>query len=219
MGTLETPRRYRARIAVYFGLCLLGIGGCVTDSEFERYRLGDAGPGWSGGHQDPLTQELLARYPAYFAVILDPSSIVDPDLRPLERDLIQNPVGRDNYDALNAVAIGYFAINARTLSDLSGPGFGGTYFADSFRTAQLIAVPGHAYGEISDPELRNAVLDFFEDIAAGQKRGSRATRPGLAVTVADLETKESDPARRERIRGIAERLRDPVPSSAATNGG
>lgn len=198
---------FEVRQAVRVWLAALLIGACASEPELNRYRLGDTGPGRSGGSRDPVIEDLRARYPAYFEIVLDPTSIVDPDLRPLRRDLEKHPVDRENFDALNAVAIGYFEMNARTGLDSDTGESGGTYFADSFRTAKLIAVPVRAYGGTPDPNLRDAILDFFEDIAAGRKPGTRVTGARLVRILGSLEQKESDPERKARIRQIVSRLR------------
>jgi hypothetical protein len=134
-------------------------------------------------------------------VILDPGSTRDPDLRPLRHDIERQPVDRFNYDALNAVAVGYFELNYR--AGLQGP----TYFADNFRAAKLLAVPWKAYGLTDDPGLRDAILDFFEDAGSGEKLGTAATAPRLARIVASLEAKESDPDRRARILRLADSVK------------
>ena len=199
---------FEVRQSVRVCLTTLLIGACASEPETHRYRFLDTGPGWSSGKYDPVIAELRPRYPGYFKIVLDPASVVDPDLRPLRRDLEKHPVDRENFDALNAVAIGYFEMNARIGADSENGAAGGTYFADSFRTAQLIAVPSRAYGEILNPQLRDAILDFFEDIAAGQKPGTRVAGTRLARTLASLELQETDPERKARIRQIAAQLRN-----------
>jgi hypothetical protein len=73
-------------------------------------------------------------------------------------------------------------------------------------------VPWRAYGEIRDPRLRDAILDFFEDAASGEKLGTAGTAPRVSRVVASLERKEPDPARRGRILRLAARS-DPEPST------
>jgi hypothetical protein len=102
-----------------------------------------------------------------------------------------------NYDALNAVAAGYFELCYRTGQ------LGSRDFADDARADRLLIVPWEAYGRIDDPGLRDAILDFFEDAGAGMKLGTAATAPRLAGIVASLETKETDPGRRARIQRLA----------------
>ena len=53
---------------------------------------------------------------------------------------------------------------------------------------------------------REKILDFFEDAGSGEKSLSAGTAPRLARIVADLERKEGDPARRERIRALVASL-------------
>jgi hypothetical protein len=141
-------------------------------------------------------------YPDYFDRVLDPSDTRDLDLRPLRGDLEQEPVDRRNFDALNAIAIGYFEINYRAETAVEGS----FYLGNSFRAAHLLAVPWRAYGEVRDPRLRESILDFFEDAGSGDKLGSASTAPRLARIVASLEPKENDPARRARIERLARRL-------------
>jgi hypothetical protein len=181
---------------------------CATSSDPLRYRLADSGGRWDGTPNDPVLDDLRDRYAGYFAVILDPASVEEPDLRPLRDDLERQPVDRRNYDALNAIAIGYFEMNARAQWRLDGMRAGDTFFADSFRTAKIVAVPWRAYGEILEPKLRDAILDFFDDIASGQKPASGSTSGRLVRIVVSLERRESDPERLRRIREISRRLRE-----------
>ena len=69
------------------------------------------------------------------------------------------------------------------------------------------AVPWRAYSEVDDGSLRDAILDFFQDVGSGDKPGSAKTAHRLARIVESLEKKEDDPARLERIRRISEELR------------
>jgi hypothetical protein len=152
-----------------------------------------------------VLKDLLPRYPEYFAVVLDPARSDEPDSRRLRLDLEHFPVDRRNYDALNAVGIGYFEINYhgeqfRKSGDIR-------FMTSGFRTAGLMAIPWRAYGEIPDIALRNAILDFFQDVASGSKPGTSATAGRVARIVADLERKESDPIRRARIDKIVGDLR------------
>jgi hypothetical protein len=167
-----------------------------------RYRLASSGSHWDVVGSDPVVADLTPRYPDYFAVVLDPEAPEEPNLRRLREDLERADVDRRNFDALNAVAIGYFELNFRAQSDLGGR----HYLSDSFRAAKLIAVPWRAYGEIQEPRLRDAILDFFEDAATGQKLAARETAGRLARVIAALEPKEQDEARRKRIRRLLRRL-------------
>jgi len=193
-------------------LALLALA-CVAPDPL-RYRLLASDGSWPRDAGDPVARDLAARYPAYFEVILDPTRSDEPPLRGLRDDLEARPVDRHNYDALNAVAIGYFELNwrgeqARASGDMA-------FLSAGFRSAHLAAIPWRAYGEIDDPALRDAILDFFDDVSHGTKRGSARTRGRLADVVASLESKEADPARRARIARIGARMQAsvaPLPSA------
>lgn len=166
-----------------------------------RYRLSHSGTYWDVVGSDRVFEDLRPRYPEFFKVVLDPAYTEDADLRPLRRDLEHVPVDRRNYDALNALAIAYFELNyrseaARQRADLR-------FLSSGIRLAHLVAIPWRAYGEIHDPHLRDAILDFFQDVSRGEKLGSAPTRGRLAGVVASLEKKETDPGRLSRIRRIA----------------
>lgn len=176
---------------------------CASSGDPMSYRLAGTGSHWADTGDRAVVAELRERYPDFFEVVLDPARTGDPDLRPIRDDLERAPVDRRNYDALNALAIAYFELNYRAESDRGGS----SYLGNSFRTAHLLAVPWRAYGEIDVPDLRNAILDFYEDAGSGEKLGTAGTAPRLARIVADLERKEDDPARRARIRGLAASLR------------
>ncbi len=192
----------RAVAGIALVTALLALA-CATRSDPWSYRLAGGGAHWTSGADDPLLVSLSERYPAFFEVMLDPGQTREPDLRPLRHDLEREPVDQGNYDALNAVAMGYFELNWRAAES---PG-GNTYFADSFRAAKLLSLPWRAYGLVDDGQLRDAILDFFEDAASGDKPGTAATAPRLAGIVASLEAKEQRPDRRARIHALAEELR------------
>jgi hypothetical protein len=59
---------------------------------------------------------------------------------------------------------------------------------------------------VSDPQLRDAILDFFADVASGEKLATQRTRGRIVPIVASLESKEPDPVRRERILSILHSL-------------
>lgn len=168
----------------------------------DSYRMGVASDGLEG--------ELGGAYPAFFAVVLDPSQEQEPDLRPIRADLEASPSGPESYDALNAVAFAYFTFNHRAESD---PG-GTHYFADSFRAAKIVAVPWRAYGEVSDGELRGAILDFFADASFGSHPLSATTAPRLLRVVDSLRKKEQDAGRLARIDAIVEGLSEQLPPEA-----
>jgi hypothetical protein len=183
---------------------VLALVACVGTPAPEplSYRLSGSGEHWDEVAGERVVDALVARYPDYFDVILDPGITREPDLRPLRDDIEKDPVDTANYDALNAIAIGYLELNYRAGAAPGGP----TYFADSFRSAKLLAVPWRAYSEIDDGRLRDAILDFFEDAGTGEKLGTAATAPRLARIVASLEKKENDAVRIARIRELTARI-------------
>lgn len=164
-----------------------------------RYRLADTGEVWSEGEGEVVLAEVRALYPEFFAELLDPTIVREPDLRPIRRDIEHAPVDRRNFDALHAVAIAYYEYNYQAESDRGGD----LYLANSMLAAKIVAVPWRAYSEVDDAGLRDAMLDFFEDAASGQKLGSATTAPRLARIVGSLAKKEADPARRGRIEALA----------------
>ncbi len=169
----------------------------------SRPPLGYGLAGSGGAWRDAAGLSALEqRYPEFFDVILDAQDSREPDMRPLRRDLEHAPVDRWNYAALHAVAIAYFELNWRAENTPAD----GLYLGNSFRAAQLVAVPWRAYSIIQDAALRNAILDFFEDVGSGDKPGTARTAYRLASTVASLEPKETDPGRRQRIRDISSDL-------------
>jgi len=213
-GAGERGRRgRRARIAL-LALPLALSPGCAPEPAVERYRLGGSGAHWDVAGDDAVVEDLLPRYPDYFDVVLDPGAGHEPDLRRLRADLEHTPADRRNYDALNALAIGYFELNYRAQSDRGGE----RYLSDSFRAAQLLAVPWRAYGEVSDPALRDAILDFFADAGSGEKLETAGTAGRLVDVVSSLAAKEGDPARRARIRALALRIRAAHPGGPGEDG-
>jgi hypothetical protein len=170
----------------------------------ERYRLSHSGTHWDVAGSDRILDDLAPRYPEFFELILDPARGGDPDLLELRDDLERKPVSRRNYDALNSIAIGYFEINSRGESQRDAPGM--SFMGQGFRAAKLVAVPWRAYGEISDVRLRDGILDFFEDVASGEKLATQRTRGRITGIVASLEKKETDPARLRRIRTMVASL-------------
>lgn len=177
--------------------------GSACSTSPERYRLAYSGSRWDVVGTDRIVEDLLPRYREFFDVVLDPSDSSEPNLRALRDHLEQADVDRHNFDALNAIAVAYFELNYRAESDRGGD----RYFADSFRAAKLLAVPWRAYGGAQDPRLRDAILNFFEDAATGEKLKARDTAGRVAPIVESLAQKESDPSRRERIRQLVERVR------------
>ncbi len=174
-----------------------------------RYRLAGSGRHWDVAGSDRVYEDLAPRYPDFFAVLADPSRSDDPPTEDLRDDLEARPVDRANFDALNALAIGYYEMNyrgerAREAGDVE-------FVSAGFRAAKLVAVPWRAYMEIEDPELLDAIVDFFDDVATGEKLGSARTMGRLAKIVESLVPKESDPARRARLTALAERLLASIP--------
>lgn len=184
------------RIGIRAAVLLVALG-CAGDSGMSYSVATD----WRG---EP-DSELLERYPEFFRVIYNDSDTRDPDLRPLRRDMEHVPVDRWNYGALRAVAIAYFELNFRAETNRGD----GLYLGNSFRAAHLVAIPWKAYGQVDDGPLRDAILDFFEDVGSGDKQQSGGTAHRLAGIVESLEGKETDPARIARIRRITGELRGP----------
>jgi hypothetical protein len=168
------------------------------------YRLADSGAHWEAAEGRRLLEELRGRYREYFDLILDPVSHRVPDLQPLAEDLERAPVDRRNFDALNAIAIGFFEISYRAEAQR---GSGLHYMGQSFRAARVAAVLWRAYAECGDPELRDGIIAFFEDAASGEKVGSCTTARTLAQMVASLQRQEHDSVRSARLKRAAQALR------------
>jgi hypothetical protein len=183
-------------------LLLALVVACVPPSDPMSYRLDATGELWSSGEGALVLQEVRALYPEFFEEVLDPTVVREPDMRPLRRDLEFAPVDRRNFDALHALAIAYYEYNYQAESHR----WGDLYLANSMLTARIVAVPWRAYGEVHDAGLRDAMLDFFEDAASGEKLGSATTAPRLAPIVGSLAKKEDDPARHARIERIASEI-------------
>jgi len=177
---------------------------CATPPEPSRYRLTSSGEHWDEVNGDRVVDDLLPRYAEFFAVVLDLEQSAEPKVKRLRDDLERRPTDRSNYDALNSLAIAYFEFNYRAEADRGG---GLDYLGRSFQSAKLLAVPWRAYSITDDPELRDAILDFFEDAGSGEKLGTAATAPRVARIVESLAAKEDDPGRRTRIRSIADGIR------------
>ena len=186
------------------GALLCGCLALACASDPQRYRLTGSGTAWDVAGEDRVLEDVQPRYPAFFEIVLDPARSDEPDLLAVREDLEHVPVDRRNYDALNAVAIAYFEINYR--GERSRGGQDMAFLTAGFRAAKLVAVPWRAYGDISEPRLRDAILDFFADVASGEKLASRRTRVRVTRIVASLERKEPDPERRERILSILHTL-------------
>lgn len=196
-------RRVGARVAIRVaGLAaLLLFAACPRQVDPLRYRLANSGTHWDVVGHDRVLDDLLPRYPDYFAVVLDPQRAEDPPVRALRDDLERRPVDRRNFDALNALAIGYFELNYRSEA-YRGKG-DIAFLTGAFRSTRILAIPWRAYGEIEDEGLREAVLDFFQDAGTSRKLGASATAGRLAGIVGSLATKEPDDLRRLRIERLA----------------
>ena len=182
-------------------LAMLVALACASPASPERYRLTRSGTHWDISHGDAVLEDLRPRYPEFFGVLLDPAQQRLPNLVPLRDDLEHLPVDRRNFDALNALAIGYFEMNFRAEAQRSASeGF--KYLYDSQRAAKLLAVPWRGYGETDDPRLRSAILDFFDDAGNGDKLSAAETSGRIGPIVESLVRKEADPARLERIHQI-----------------
>lgn len=200
-------------LTVSLGVTL--VGACATLPQGpERYRLSDTGTYWDVANDDAVLQDLMPRYPEYFEMILDPSKQRLPRMVGLRDDLEREPVDRRNFDALNAIAIGYFELNHRAEAQ-RGDGMG--YLWGSQRAAKLLAVPWRGYAETDDARLRSAILDFFEDAGTGDKLSAGGTSGRVGPIVESLARKESDPQRLERIHRIVEEIaaRQPNPEAQA----
>jgi hypothetical protein len=195
----------RRATAIATGLAVICCIGCArpVSTNPSRYRLMESGDHWDVSGHDHVFDDLRPRYPEFFEVILDPTKARVPNLIVLRDDLERSPVSRRNFDALNSIAIAYYETNYRAEA---GRGDGLVYLALSQRSAKLLAVPWRAYGEIDEPALRSAILDFFEDAGSGQKLNSESTAPRLVRIVGSLQKKEQDPARLARIQALTRAL-------------
>jgi hypothetical protein len=185
-------------------LTLALIAACAAPGAALRYRLADSGTHWDVVRGDRVLDDLLPRYPDFFAVVLDPARSEEPPVLELREDLERGPVDQRNFDALNALAIGYFELNYRSESARDDAGVG--FLTGGFRSAHLLAIPWRAYGEIEDPRLRDAILEFYEDAGTGTKLGAAATAGRLVHIVGSLSAKEADPDRKARIEALTARL-------------
>ncbi len=182
--------------------------GCVSaewpagDPGPLRYRLAHSGDHWDVVGDDRVLEDLEPRYPAFFELILDPNRFEEPDLRPLRADLERVPVDRRNFDALNAIAIGYFEINFR------GEAMRGqlSFMSQGYRAAKLVSVPWRAFQGMSDETLRDATVDFFADAVSGEKLGTQMTRGRLLPILESLERKEEEPTRKSRLHDLSQVL-------------
>jgi hypothetical protein len=170
----------------------------------QAYRLVDSGSHWEVADGRSLLGELKQRYRDYFELIFDPVTNRVPELKDLRADLERHPTDRRSFDALNAIAIGFFEISYRAEAQ---KGSGLHYMGQSFRAARVASVLWRAYAETRDDRLRDAIIDFFEDAANGQKLGARTTARTLAQMVASIQRQEKDPVRAARLRRASHSLR------------
>jgi cellulose biosynthesis protein BcsQ len=168
------------------------------------YQLAGASSHSEAAEGRRLLAELRARYPHFFELIFDPVTNRVPELEELRADLERHPADRRNFDALNAIAIGFFEISYRAEAQ---KGSGLHYMGQSFRAARVAAVLWRAYGETRDGSLRDAIIDFFEDAASGEKLGARTTARTLAQMVASIQRQEPDPVRAARLQRASQALR------------
>lgn len=205
----DLPRNMTRYLRAQVALCVL-VSGCATPAaEPARYRLGASGSHWDVVGEDRVFDDLAPRYPDFFEIVVDPSRSEDLPLEELRDDLEKRPVDRANYDALNAIAIGYYEMNHR--GELARDAGDVAFLSAGFRAAKLVAVPWRAYMEIEDEALRRAIVEFFEDVATGEKLGSERTMGRLARIVESLASRESDPALRARLELLTERLLAAIP--------
>ncbi|MBW2245392.1 MAG: hypothetical protein JRH01_25775 [Deltaproteobacteria bacterium] len=202
-------RCHSRTIALFLMLNL--AAGCASPPPLDpmKYRLADTGSGWEVAGADRVLEDLAPRYPDFFEVVLDRSHSEDPPTGDLRDDLEKQPVDRSNYDALNAIAIGYYEMNHR--GELARESGDVAFISAGFRAAKLVAVPWRAYMEIEDLALRTAIVEFFEDVATGEKQDSARTMGRLAKIVESLEPKEDDLALRTRLEQLTERLFASIP--------
>jgi len=195
-------------LAISVGCVGLLAAAVVADDETHTtamsYRLVGSGLTWERNGDDQVLADVSKRYPDFFAVVLDPKKTHEPDIRRIRADLEREGRGRERFDALNAVAVAYFELNGRAQAGLEDDA--STYLSDSFRATKLLSIPWRAYRDIDDPALRDAILDFYEDIVRGEKKHADETAPRILRLVDSLERKESDAARIERIRALTARL-------------
>jgi len=196
--------RDRGALRVVSLVALALLSGCASPGGPLRYRLADSGTHWDVVGRDRVLEDLRPRYPDFFAIVLDPERSDEPPVLRLREDLERRPADRRNFDALNALAIGYFELNYRSESARDDAGVG--FLTGGFRSAHLLAIPWRAYREIDDPRLRDAILDFYEDAGTGSKLGASATAGRLVRIVGSLAAKEPDSDRRRRIEALTARL-------------
>lgn len=206
---MKSQGAVRAAAQLLPALCCVLLLACAHGSSPLRYRLAHSGTHWDVVGGDRVLEELRPRYPDFFEVVLDPTRSDEPPVRRLRDDLEQRPVDRRNFDALNTIAIGYFELNYRSEAAREGGRIG--FLSSAYRAAHLLAIPWRAYGEIDDPSLREAILDFFEDAGTGAKLGASATAGRLARIVGSLGPKEPDADRRRRIEALTARLESLTP--------
>jgi hypothetical protein len=168
------------------------------------YRLAGSSSHWEVSESRRALADLEQRYPSFFELIRDPVTNRVPELKDLQADLERHPTDRHAFDALNAIAIGFFEISYRAEAQR---GSGMHYMGQSFRAARVVAVLWRAYGETRDARLRDAIIDFFEDVARGEKIGARTTARTIAQMVTSMGRQEQDAGRAARLQRVAQQLR------------
>lgn len=123
-------------------LVLAATTGCVAPTigvalDPLAYRFAE-GIGWPPEAEVPA--DLQARYPAYFSIVLDRSRSEELNLLLLRDDLERLPVGRANYDALNAIAVGYFIAVSRQEEARYDETAEMAFLGLGLRSAKLLAV-------------------------------------------------------------------------------
>lgn len=187
-------------------LLLLGVGpiACAGPASPRSYRMADVKP--PVDLADPAFAPLRKRYGPFFVRVKNVRNAPSADTRGLASDLEAKPVAERNYKALNALALAYFYLYGQRAR---WPGGAEKFFGSTF-PASLLALPWSAYKVRRDPELRDAILAFFEDLVRreGMVRGTNARL--LASNLGALELREKDPGRRERLRALGETLRERI---------
>ncbi len=183
------------------GLCCLALAACHSSPQVSEA----PGPGYRfrGVYKPIETAEaarLSAKYPEFFEVLMAGYASEDADARVVRADLVREPTDASSYDALNAVAVVFFELHRR--SERARGGGASEFLRANFRATKVMAVAWRAYGEVDDPRLRSAILDFYEDMLLGNKPGLRAVRGRFTPTVESLLKWETQPELRARIEGL-----------------
>ncbi|MEE8473821.1 MAG: hypothetical protein V3T01_00625, partial [Myxococcota bacterium] len=114
----------------------------------------------------------------------------------LRADLEHEPADRRCFDALNAMALAYFRIQA----EQRDVGSRLELLRISLRSANVCAELPRIYNKISDPSLRNAILDFFEDTLHREKATPGRMPRRLVQLVESMQCGEGDSQRIASLR-------------------